>query len=64
MLMKPEGSAECHQTLSLWVGSGDETTPWQVKGLHMHGSLFSVLVGLPYGWQQFQDDDSNQVFVE
>ena len=29
-----------------------------------HGSLFSVHVGLPYGWQQFQDDDSNQVFVE
>jgi len=24
-LIKPEESAGCHQTLSLWVGSGDET---------------------------------------
>ena len=25
-LMKPKESARCHQTLSAWVGSGDETT--------------------------------------
>ena len=24
--MKPKESAKCHQTLSLWVGSGDKTT--------------------------------------
>ena len=24
-LMKPKESAGCHQTLSVWVGSGDET---------------------------------------
>jgi len=23
--MKPKESAGCHQTLSMWVGSGDET---------------------------------------
>ena len=25
-LMKPKDSAGCHQTLSVWVGSGDKTT--------------------------------------
>ena len=25
IVMKPEGFADCHQTLSSWVGSGDET---------------------------------------
>ena len=25
--MKPKESAGCHQTLSVWVGSGDETIP-------------------------------------
>jgi len=25
-LMKPKESAGCHQTLSVWVGSGGETT--------------------------------------
>jgi len=40
------------------------TVARQGRVLHMHSSLFSVHVGLPYGWQQFQDDDSNQVFVE
>ena len=32
-LMKPKESAECHQTLSVQVGSGDETSihsSWQV----------------------------------
>ena len=31
MLMKPERSAKCHQTLSSWVGSGDET----IRSLHV-----------------------------
>ena len=34
MLMKPEESAEHHQTLTLWVGSGHETT-WKIFNISM-----------------------------
>ena len=33
MLMKPEGSVGCHQTLSSWVGPGDETSTGQMQSL-------------------------------
>ena len=40
--MKPEGSARCLQTLSSWVGSGDETTHnvgFHILGLSQPGDL-------------------------
>ena len=40
---KPEGLAKCHQTLSSWVGSGDETKKCidldHVELFHLIGSL-------------------------
>ena len=40
-VMKPEGFAKCHQTLSSWVGSGNETK----KRIDLdHVELFYLIV--------------------
>ena len=49
IVMKPEGFAERHQTLSSWVGSGDETNKCidldQVEFFHLHDSLEIISCG-------------------